>query len=168
MVVDVGCAMWAIVAIDRLAFRRLSAIRQLARRISGLTRLTGVTVIGILAGFASLRDLQVVLWDDLVACEGAASKDFAGVTMTARHQYNTVLRWLKYTHQRIWPCCSLSSVTSHWSNAREQESQHMLQAWRVKQSLELPLRYSNDNSPFGIGILTMLAVTFALVSRHSA
>ena len=51
-------------------------------------KLTGVTVVGIHAGFASLCDFQVGLGNNLVQGEGTASQNLASIAVAAGYQWD--------------------------------------------------------------------------------
>jgi len=61
MVIDVTCAMWAVIAVHCLA---------------------GVSIVRILGWLAALSDLKIALWNDLVHAESAAAEYLACVAVT--------------------------------------------------------------------------------------
>lgn len=83
---------------------------------SGNCVLTRVTLVGVaLDCVGALGDLEVGLGNDLVEGEGTAGEDLAGVAVARGLSIRKywVHSSLNSTHQRMWPCCSLSRVAVH-------------------------------------------------------
>jgi hypothetical protein len=76
VVVDVGCAARAVVAVNSLAWEIISKHLD----IKGARRLTRVTVVLVLVELA-LCDLDVALGNDLVEGVCSAAEDLAGVAV---------------------------------------------------------------------------------------